>query len=222
MAFGAMLTDVNGVPFYIGGTIPLSMLEKRLINVGGGVEVINLFNGDGSPRYVFVNSNAPHSSRSDTCEALEVAGGVWRLRISGGARQVKVFIFGYQFQTPPAWGIQINDEQGRCILTNETKVLSDVQNIGDSSVDTASGFRLNTTLDGEWAIAPVYTGYFSGVNNSTGQPMPIIAQYASSARYNGAATQVASGYIGNVDGNASNATLTNYRNRITAINVARY
>jgi hypothetical protein len=215
-----MLTDAAGVPFYIGDTMPLTLLEKRIITASAGI--IDLFTGDGSPRYVFVNSNAPQGGSLPTCEALEISGNVWRLRVAGPTRQINVFIFGYQFQPIPAWGIQINDAQGRCILTNETKVLCDVQNLGDSAADASSGYQFQTTLSGVWAVAPVYTGYFSGVINQNGQPMPVNAQFASSARSNGSTTQIASGYIGNVESGVSSATYSNYRNRITAINVSRY
>ena len=220
MAYGALLTDANGVPFYIGDTMPITLIEKRTVTASVGL--LDLFTSDGSVRYVFVNSNTPQGGGLVTCEALEVSGNAWRLRLAGPTRAINIYIFGYQYQPIPSWGIQINDEQGRCILTNETKVLRDVQNIGDSTNPNNSGYVLNTTLNGQWAVAPVYTGYFSGVNNSTGQPIPVVAQFASSARFNGSTTQVANGYIGNVDGSASNATWYNYRNRLTAINVARY
>lgn len=225
MAYGTLLTDGVGVPFYIADTMPITLLEKRVVTVGpssGGGGLLDLYSNDGAIRFVFVSSNGAQGSNKDTCEALELSGGVWRLRYAGAARQISIYIFGYQFQPVPAWGIQINDAQGRCILTNETKVLRDVQNLGDSSVATSSGYQFSTTLSGEWAVAPAYTGYFAGVNNSSGQPIPIVAQFACSARFNGSTTQIASGYIGNLDSNASNATWSNYRNRITAINVARY
>lgn len=226
MAFGALLADASGVPFYIADTMPLSLLEKRMLSVPavtGNGSVQDLFANDGAIRFVFVNSNASQGSNSN-CEALQLnsTNNRWQLSCRGAARTVNVFIFGYQFQPIPAWGIQINDSQGRCILTNETKVLRDVQNIGDSTNVNNSGFVINTTLSGQWAVAPVFTGYFAGVNNSSGQPIPIVAQYCSSARFNGSTTQITSGYLGNLDSNASNATLSNYRNRITAIDVSRY
>ncbi len=226
MAFGALLADSSGVPFYIADTMPLSLLEKRVLSVpavGGSGSSQDLFANDGQIRFVFVNSTAPQGSNSN-CEALvlDTTNNKWKLMCAGSARTVNVFIFGYQFQPIPSWGIQINDSQGRCILTNETKVLRDVQNIGDSTNANNSGYVINSTLSGQWAVAPVYTGYFAGVNNSSGQPIPIVAQYCSSARYNGSTTQIASGYLGNLDGSASNATWSNYRNRITAINVDRY
>lgn len=225
MSYGAMLTDSAGVPFYIGDTMPLTLIEKRVLSVpdvSGSGAVINLFNNDGVIRFVFVNSNGAQGNGTGTCEALELSGGVWRLRYAGAARTVNVYIFGYQFQPVPAWGIQINDSQGRCILTNETKVLRDVQKLGDEGSDSGSGLNANFSLSGEWAVAPAYTGYFAGTVNQAGQPMPVVAQYASSARFNGSTTQITSGYIGNSPSGGATGTLSNYRNRLTAINVQRY
>ncbi len=226
MSYGAMLTDSAGVPFYIGDTMPLTLLEKRVLNVpsvSGSGTVINLFNNDGVIRFVFVNSNGAQGNRSSTCEALELSGGVWGLRCAGEARTVNVYIFGYQFQPVPAWGIQINDSQGRCILTNETKVLRDVQKLGDEGSDSGSGLNANFSISGEWAVAPAYTGNYSGTVSQGGQVYPVVAQYASSARFNGSTTQITSGYIGNLNtGGGGTGTLTNYRNRLVAVNVQRY
>lgn len=226
MAYGAILTDAAGVPFYIGDTMPLTLLEKRVLNVpsvSGSGAVINLFSNDGVIRFVFVNSNGAQGNGQNTCEALELSGGVWSLRCAGAARTVSVYIFGYQFQPIPAWGIQINDSQGRCILTNETKVLRDVQKLGDEGSDAGSGFTANFTLNGEWAVAPAYTGSYVGTVSQGGQVYPVVAQYASSARFNGSTTQITSGYIGNLNtGGGGTGTLTNYRNRLVAVNVQRY
>ncbi len=226
MSYGAILTDSAGVPFYIGDTMPLTLLEKRVLSIpaasGTGV-VINLFNNDVAIRFVFVNSNGAQGNGQSTCEALELSGGVWSLRCAGAARTISVYIFGYQFQPIPAWGIQINDSQGRCILTNETKVLRDVQKLGDEGSDAGSGFAANFTLNGEWAVAPAYTGSYVGTVSQGGQVYPVVAQYASSARFNGSTTQITSGYIGNLNtGGGGTGTLTNYRNRLVAVNVQRY
>lgn len=227
MDFGALLADTNGTPFFIADTMPLTLLEKRVVNVlaaSGEGTVQTLFANDGALRFVFVNSTGAQGQAKETCEFLQLnqSTGNWQLNCRGAARTVNIFIFGFQYQPVPAWGIQINDSQGRCILTNETKVLRDVRNLGDPTVANNSGYVLDTTLNGQWAVAPVMTGYFSGVNNSTGQPMPVVARYVSSARYNGVTTQIASGYLGNIDSVTSNATFLNYRNRITAIDVSRY
>ena len=185
MAYGAILTDAAGVPFYIGDTMPLTLLEKRVLNVpqaSGSGEVINLFSNDGAIRFVFVNSNGAQGSAQNTCEALELSGGVWSLRCAGASRTVSVYIFGYQFQPVPAWGIQINDSQGRCILTNETKVLRDVQKLGDEGSDTGSGFNANFMLTGEWAVVPAYTGNYTGTVSQGGQVYPCLLYTSPSPR----------------------------------------
>jgi len=222
MSFGAMLTDENGVPFYIDGTQPLTLTEKRVLSVAGTVNTQTLFANDGAVRFVFVNSNGPQGIGSTTCESLIMTNGSWVLQCSGPARTVNVYIFGYQYQPVPGWGIAIYDSSGNCILTNETKVLRDVQAIGDITDINNSGNNIDITKSGTWAVAPTMTGYFHGVNSSTGQPVSVNAAYYSSARYDGTTTEITSGYIGNVDGTAANATWVNYRNTITAIDVSNY
>lgn len=221
MAFGAIITDAAGVPFYIDGTMPLTLIEKRVLTVGVGETNTVLFADDGVLRFVFTNSNAPQGT-NETCEALLVSGGNWILRSVGAARTINVYIFGYQYQPIPAWGVQINDAQGRCILTNESKVLRDVQAYGNPADNLSSGMQINTTIAGTWAIAPMNTGYYTAVTNAGGQPQSIVRAYYASARYNGSTTQLTSGFIGNSGSGEQNQVLTNFRNRITAINVARY
>lgn len=221
MAFGAIISDAAGVPFYIDGTMPLTLLEKRVLTYPAGERDTVLFADDGVLRFVFTNSNAPQGS-SETCEALLVYGSNWILRSVGAARTINVYIFGYQFQPLPAWGIQINDAQGRCILTNESKVLRDVQSYGNPADNLASGMQINTNIVGTWAIAPMNTGYYTAVTNAGGQAQPVVRAYYASARYNGATTQLTSGFIGNSGAGEQNQVLTNFRNRITAINVERY
>lgn len=77
MSYGAMLTDSAGVPFYIGDTMPLTLLEKRVLSVpaaSGSGAVINLFNNDGVIRFVFVNSNGAQGNGQNTCEAMDLSG----------------------------------------------------------------------------------------------------------------------------------------------------
>lgn len=225
MGFGAVLTDAAGVPFYIQDTMPLSLIAKNIYSVGaasGEGGTLALYPNDGSVRFTFVNSDAPLDS-TENCEAMFIdsSNNYWSLRYRGPARNITVFIFGYQYQPVPAWGIQINDNQGRCILTNETKVLASVANLGNPSDDANSGRNLSQDLSGQWAVAPAMTGYFAGVVNQGNQPRPVIAKFFSSARFNGSTTRIKSGYLGNLE-TASSVTNYNYRNVLTAVNVSRY
>ncbi|WLS77355.1 hypothetical protein Q3V30_12740 [Erwinia pyri] len=221
MAYGALLTDANGVPFYIADTMPVSLTQKISYNVSAGLSSRVLFANDGVLRMVFVGNNAAQAN-SSSCEYLQLENNNWILYSSGAARTIDVYIFGYNYQPVPSWGIQINDDQGRCILTNETKVLRDVQALGNPSSDTASGYKINQTLSGHWAVAPQNTGLYTAVANTNGQPIPVQAWYYATARWNGSTTQITSGYRGDASGGTSNQTYINSRSRITAINVDRY
>lgn len=220
MSYGAILTDDNGVPFYIDGTMPLTLLERRDIIPTGSDSRTLLYPNDGAIRFVFINSNVDQNSVG--ASGLLLTNGNWYLRSSNSGSVVSVYIFGYKFQPVPSWGIQINDAQGRCILTNESKVLRDLRQLGDSNNPNNSGYLLDVTLPGAWAVAPAMTGYFAGVVNQGNQPRPVVAAFYTDARYNGSTTRIKSGAIGNLEGGVSNATYSNYRNTITAIDVSRY
>lgn len=180
MGYGALLTDEQGVPFYIDGTRPLTLINKLTFNVNnsGTVNTLDLYQNDGAVRFVFIQSNGSDIYKS---EWLQLDGNTWRLYATSGTRTVTVFIFGYANQIPPAWGIAIWDASGNCILTNESKVLRDVTQLGDVTNANASGYLYTGTLGGSWAIAPAYTGLFSGVDNSTGQPRPVNIPFYGSA-----------------------------------------
>jgi len=224
MAYGAMLTDQMGVPFYIDGTRPLTLISRITINVpgdnNGTVYSQALYNNDGAVRFTFMQSN---NSSSISAEWLQLDNNVWTFYSTRSTKTVTVFIFGYANQPLPAsgWGIAIWDANGNCILTNESKVLREVTPLGNVTDDNSSGYKLSTTLSGSWAIAPNYTGILNAVDNSTGQPRPVVLQFYASAYNNGTSTLINSHSHGSTAG-ISNPTYTNARNTITAINVARY
>ena len=220
MAYGALLTDEQGVAFFVDGTRPLTLINKITINVPGasGVTSQVLYANDGAVRYVFVQSN---SSNVYAAEWMEMVGGNWVLYTTGGSRTVTVYIFGYANQPVPAWGIAIWDASGNCILTNESKVLREVTSLGDVTNPNASGNNYSGTLGGNWAVACAFTGALNAVDNSTGQPRPIVINFYSSAYYNGSQTLISSHSNGSTAGTSS-PVYTNMRNTLTAINVARY
>lgn len=221
MGYGAMTTDAAGVPFYIEGASPMTMLEHRVYNAPSYGQYIDIGPADGSIKAYFACEDlALDTPAAWTGMAIVVVNGVYRLMTGNASRNIHLYIFGVQFQPVPTWGIQLNDAQGRCILTNETKVLANVQSFGDPNNPQASGMSLVVDLPGRWAVLPAYTGNFVGVTNTTGQPIPIVAQYLTSARFNGSTTRIRSGYHGNME--QGTGTNTNYRNRITAVDVSRF
>ncbi|MDI6536318.1 hypothetical protein QMA77_05125 [Pantoea ananatis] len=224
MSFGALLTDSQGVPFYIDGTRPLTLVNKVVFSVPspGGLRSIDLYPNDGVIRFVFIQDNA--GTTSNYCSWLQMDSNTWRLYMNYQAgTSVTVFIFGYANQPVPAWGVAIWDAQNNCILTNESKVLRDVTSLGDQSSDTNSGFRFTGTLAGSWAVAPFWSGLFTGVDNSTGQARPVSATFYLAAHFNGSQTFLRSGIgQGSVDGNVSNPSYSNSRCLLTCINVDKY
>lgn len=221
MGYGAMLTDDQGVPFYIDGTRPLTLINTITVNFTAGSGTVQsqaLFNADGAVRFMFIQSD---NSNLYSAEWISLVNGVWVLYSTNTTKQVKVFVFGYANQTPPAWGIAIWDASGNCILTNETKPLRDVNKLGDISSDSNSGYNINTTKSGSWAVAPTFTGIINGVNQSTGQPVSVILWFYASAYFDGTNTLIRSHTHGSTSGLTS-ATYVNARNTLTAINVSRY
>lgn len=222
MGFGALLTDQQGVPFYIDGTRPLTLVNKFVIAVpgdnNGTIYSQQLYANDGAVRFVFMQSD---SNNMAAAEWMQIDNNVWTFYATRTARNVTVYVFGYANQPVPAWGIAIWDASRNCILTNESKVLRDVTQLGDVTDPNASGYLLNTTLSGSWAIAPAYTGILNAVDNSTGQPRPVVLRYYGNAYYNGSTTKISSHSHGSTAG-VSSASYSNARNTLIAVNVARY
>lgn len=225
--YGAMLTDTAGVPFYIMDTLPLSLIDHRVYSGNGGgagSKIADLY-GANQMYFTFVNCIYGNVERDSNAENIffNPSTNMFELWASGAARDIHVYIFGFQYQTPGGYGIQVNDAQGRCVITHETKVLKNVQKIGDQNNPDSSGLNLRADLGGNWAIAPADMGYFAGVINQAGQPMPIVSRYVSSARFDGQTTRVRVGIFGNSSaGSGATGTTTNYRNTLTAIDVTKY
>lgn len=225
MSFGAMLTDAQGVPFYIDGTRPLTLINKVTYTVpaGGGLGSIDLYQNDGVMRFVFLQDNGPATGTG--CSWLQLDNGVWRLYVNGTSGTLTTaYIFGYANQPVPEWGIALFDAQNNCILTNESKVLKDIQVFGDQSNNNTSGYLYSGTINGSWAVSPYFSGIFSGVVNAGGQLRPVSAFYYLAAHYNGTQTVLKSGIGqgGSPDGTVQSPSYVNSRCLLTAINVAGY
>lgn len=217
--YGAMLTDSQGVPFYVGGTRPLTLLSKTTYSIPGSSSTNswNLYQNDGAVRFTFIQSNGSDATKA---EWLQLDAGIWKLYATGGTRNVTVYIFGYKTQPVPKWGVAIYNESGECILTNESKVLKDVREFGNPASDSQSGYNIDVSLSGSWAVAPTYTGIFAGVDNSTGQPRPIVIVFYAAAVVSGGNTKITSHTAGS--GAGTGGSYANARNTITAIDVSKY
>ncbi|AXH43448.1 hypothetical protein MZUP3_240 [Erwinia phage vB_EhrS_49] len=219
--WGAMLTDSAGVPFYIDGTMPLCLISNQTysLNIGGGTVASQpIHANDGAVRFVFVNSPDPNVY---FWYAYDSISNVWSIYASGpGTFKINVYIFGYQYQTPPRWGVAIWDAQGRCVITNETKVLRGLNTIGTEGADSA-GYNINTTLTGNIAVAPTMLGSVTGIIQSGGT-RPFESRYYTSAYYNGSSTYIRAMMTDTVTGGVQNITYTNFKNRIITADMSKY
>ncbi|WP_130834350.1 hypothetical protein [[Erwinia] mediterraneensis] len=216
MKFGALLTDTQGNPFYVDGTLPLSLASKTTYPIGDRTVHAN----DGALRFVFCNST---TANVNFYYYYDSASNTYKINASGTPGSTfTVYIFSYQYQTPPPWGVAIWDEQGRCIITHETKVLRGVVRVGTPGAESA-GYNINTTLAGNYAVAPEMLGYITGVVYQGNMPYPFLAPFFTSAYYNGSSTVIKA--VGRGDsggGGAGNITNINYRNAIKAIDITNY
>lgn len=127
------------------------------------------------------------------------------------------YVFTTRAQPVPAWGVAIWNKNGKCILTNETKVLTDVVNIGTKG-GSSSGMNLTSTKAGKWAIIPEAAGFYVGVI----QQRPFQIGVGFTARYNGSNT-VITGIMGStVPAGGQLGTPLDMKTAVRAIDVSRY
>lgn len=127
------------------------------------------------------------------------------------------YVFTTRAQTLPAWGAAIWDKNGKCILTNETRVLTDIVNIGTKG-STNSGMNLTSTRAGKWAILPEVAGFYVGVVQQ--RPFQIGCGFA--ARYNGSSTYIHPVMGSTVPAGGQLGTPLDMKTIVRAIDVSRY
>lgn len=220
--YGAFLADQQGNPYYILDTLPLCLIEKKSFNITGGRGISVIHPNDSTFRLVFCRTNVAGSSFSYYLDTVTTGSYVVDSRGAASGFTLDVYVFGYQYQTPPKYGIAIWDAAGRCVITNETKVLRGIEVIGNQADANTSGYNASGTLAGDWAIAPEIMGSFNGVVYQGSQAYPIQAIAYSSAFKSGNNTIIKSEFVGDGSAGASNVQFYNRRNTIKAINVNMY
>lgn len=213
--YGVYLTTTDGRPFITSNSIPVSLLTKATASASGKVSVsVNI-----DPSMVnipFVLSDAP------AFPSYSIVGSVMtitchRTSDTGGAINMQVYVFSTKVPVPPKWGIALWNAQGKCILTNETRVLRDIRTIGTKGVPASSGTSINQTITGKWAILPDLAGQLSGVVNQG--PFSIVQPFF--AQYNGTSTVISSILASNIPVGGQ-GSLTNTQNSVKCIDASLY
>lgn len=220
MTWGALLTDQYGNPWVTPETTPMSLVNKIVINANTpGVYILP------------VNASSPfvvacHSTVDGAIFWISKANDTYGLNYSKAASSdsvgtVTIYIFGIVIpQSLPKFGIAIWNAAGQCILTNETKVMPAPQSFGTIGNANDTGYFINKTVSGKFAVIPKIMGQINGTVNAGGQIRPVSSAIDTGAYYNGSSTRLYSGLRRNVVTGAETVTYANSRDLIYAIDVS--
>lgn len=217
--FGALIDNNNGNPFVTPNSTPFVLYAKVSANsVDAGADY-KTANGSvdipaNYPAMVFMRSN-------NRCVLAASRSGN-RIVFSGSIQgrnnphfTVTAYIFARFPQPLPRWGFAIWDASGTCILTNESKVLTDLVTVG--SFGNNGGINIDQTLPGKYAVSPMLMGATLIQIFVQGQPQIIQISAGAGAYDNGSGTR-----INAVATQAGAGSVAGYQNTgvaLTAINV---
>lgn len=222
--YGAMILMDNGQPFVTPQSTPFCLYGKYTFNsaANGTAQQVeqNIAIDVNFPVMVFVKTT--NTAQPTPVIAYRVGVNIYIAGINpyGQSFTLTAYVFAIFPQTLPAWGFAIWDASGKLVLTNESRVLSDLQTIGTPGV--SGGINIDQTLQGSYAVAPCILGssIFRVDNNTAGQPIIISVTAYAGARFDGTNTRINA--AGNRAGQGSSAGGTNTGMAITAINTAAY
>ncbi|WP_413715002.1 hypothetical protein [Serratia ureilytica] len=219
MSWGALFVDNDGVPWATPDSTPMSLINKfRLERNGAGTDQVDIDLTKPVVMAMLANTNLVIASISRA-----ESGGVYvtsKLAIGNGAYAIDVYVFSTQFQPTVKFGINISDSQGRCIQTNETKVMPAPRRLGEPGSDS-SGYNVKETLAGRWAVIPAVTGYVTAVIGNT-QPRPFQQPITSFSYFDGNNTFVYSGAWDVPNGPAHNVVYHNTKDSVYVIDVSGF
>lgn len=220
--FGAMILMDNGNPFVTQQSTPFCLYGKYTFNSsanGSSQQVAqNIALNASYPVMVFIKTT--NTAQPTPVMSYRNGGNIY----VGGVNPynqsftLTVYVFAVFPQTLPKWGLAIWDANGKLVLTNESRVLSDLQTVGTPGAN--GGINIDQTLSGSWAVAPAQLGQTIIVNNSTQPPTIYTINAYSSCRFDGANTRINAG--GTSTGTGAPGGGTNTGISLTAINTAAY
>lgn len=222
--FGAMIVMDNGQPFVTPQSTPFCLYGKYEFNsvANGTAQHIeqNIAIDDSYPVMVFVKTT--NTAQPTPVIAYRIGGSVYIAGDNpyGQSFTLTAYVFAIFPQSLPPWGFAIWDATGKLVLTNESRVLTDLQTVGTPG-DTG-GVNIDQTLQGSYAVAPCILGssIWQVTNSSAGQPIIINITAYTGARFDGKNTRINA--AGNRVGQGSSIGGTNTGMAITAINTAAY
>lgn len=156
--YGALISLPNGNPFITPDSTPMTLYRKVTVNSTFGGD----FNSasasvtiDGQKGGIaFARTSAPAKiSASKSGNTFSVDASNYRR----SAFVLEAYFFSIYSLTLPAWGVAIWDAEGTLVLTNESRVLSDLTTIGSPGA-VSGGLNIDTYMAGKWAVNPMGLG----------------------------------------------------------------
>jgi len=192
MTYGGQLVREDGTAFYIDGSQPFTLIRIQSFsanatdNSGNGTG-IQLDAVSGLPFLYFIRFD-----QADGWGYKETTNGFHFIVVgafSSGTVSGQIYVFGFQIQPVPAYGIAIFNEQGQCMITNETQVLRGV-NVVTPTGPPATSQYLNETVPGRMAIIPGRTGAEIYSQIIGGRPVTQIVTYSTGCYFDGTNTLI--------------------------------
>ncbi|HFZ2313181.1 TPA: hypothetical protein ACIJ1P_001423 [Citrobacter freundii] len=220
--YGALISLPNGNPFITPDSTPMTLYRKVTVNstFGGNFNSASAsVTIDGQKGGIaFARTSAPAKiSASKSGNTFSVDASNYR----GSAFVLEAYFFAIYPLTLPAWGVAIWDAEGTLVLTNESRVLSDLTTIGSPGA-VSGGLNIDTYMAGKWAINPMGLGSVLLYAGSApgGQPIIQSVDVGTGCFNEGAGTRIKG--LTSTTASGSSIGTTNSGIVITAINTAAY
>lgn len=220
--YGALISLPNGNPFITPDSTPMTLYRKVTVNstFGGNFNSASAsVTIDGQKGGIaFARTSAPAKiSASKSGNTFSVGASNYR----GSAFVLEAYFFAIYPLTLPAWGVAIWDAEGTLVLTNESRVLSDLTTIGSPGA-VSGGLNIDTYMAGKWAINPMGLGsvLLHAGSAPGGQPIIQSVDVGTGCFNEGAGTRIKG--LTSTTASGSSIGTTNSGIVITAINTAAY
>lgn len=220
MAYGAMLNTTSGHVWVTPQSTPISLKSRKVVELQGvqgfHTTVTETFDS-GEPMIAFVHTTIGVRISQKISGNSIIVDFLW----PDNYGVATVYFFTIFQQVAPRYGLAVWDENGKLVLTNETKTLTDVIRIGNQGDPGTSGYNANALIGGRYACVPSMQGLITGVIGS-GQPRPYSAVYFSIALQEGGATRIRARPETQPGGGLTNINYHNMVNQIVAIETSKY
>lgn len=192
MDYGIMIVNEQGNPFITPQSYPVALYAKSSANstkvsVSNSTATVNIKRPNTWGTVIpFAYTTQPCAIKAivDSNNNLVVTAN----NVLAATFTLNVFLFTEFSPTLPEYGFAAWNSSGALIFTNEMKVLTDVQSIGNAASDLDSGIMLDKTLNGRYAVIPQMTGVIHWRDTVGGGVVQIPNGF--SAYFNGNTTRI--------------------------------